>query len=277
MELADDGLPISEVGEWTLEKHDRLRQYVDITRAVRKKWLTPLWPGAKVSGATYIDLFCGPGRSRIQETGQIIDGSPIIAAMKAQESGAPFTNVFIADAEEECVEAAGKRLAMRGIAAKKFIGLAEQTVRDIAPQLEPRALHFAFLDPFKLDDIPFSIIEELARLKRMDMLIHVSVMDLQRNLRRYIDEQGGPLDRVAPRWRDVVDPRDRDERIRVCFLEHWLGLIRRLDMKPSQGIELISGSRNQRLYWLVMISRNPKADELWDKIRNVTPQRRLEF
>lgn len=33
----DDGLPISEVGVWTLEKHERLRRYVDISRGVRKK------------------------------------------------------------------------------------------------------------------------------------------------------------------------------------------------------------------------------------------------
>ena len=30
MSLPDDELPIAEVGEWALEKHERLRKYVDI-------------------------------------------------------------------------------------------------------------------------------------------------------------------------------------------------------------------------------------------------------
>jgi hypothetical protein len=36
MECDDDKLPVSEVGEWALEKHERLRRYVTITRAYGK-------------------------------------------------------------------------------------------------------------------------------------------------------------------------------------------------------------------------------------------------
>ena len=31
--LDDDGLPLDEVGAWAKDKHDRLRKYVDISRA----------------------------------------------------------------------------------------------------------------------------------------------------------------------------------------------------------------------------------------------------
>lgn len=264
----DDGLPISEVGDWTLEKHDRLRRYVDISRGVRKQFVGR-------AGATYIDPFSGPGRSRIRETGQLIDGSPIVAATKALEGGAPFTNVFIADIEQANVDAVRQRLAAHGVAPRTLTGPAEETVRQIVPQLDPYGLHFAFLDPFNLDALPFTMIEELAKVRHMDILIHVSAQDLQRNLRRYIAEDGGPLDRVAPGWRDVIDRRNRDETIRVRFLEHWLNLIRKLDMAPSHGIELVSGRRNQPLYWLVLMARHSRAVEFWEKIRNVTPQGRL--
>jgi hypothetical protein len=37
--LTDDDLPVSEVGEWAFEKHDRLRRYVDIARGVGKALL----------------------------------------------------------------------------------------------------------------------------------------------------------------------------------------------------------------------------------------------
>jgi three-Cys-motif partner protein len=272
MALQDDGLPVSEVGEWTLEKHDRLRRYVDITGGVRKKFVPP---GRQRAGATYIDLFSGPGRSRVRETGEMIEGSPTVAVRKAIEGGAPFSSVIIADLEPAHTAAATQRLAVHGFVAEPFTGPAEQTARQVAARLDPYALHFAFLDPFKLDALAFTILEELSRLERMDILIHLSAHDLQRNLRLYMEQTGGTLDRLAPGWRNVIDPRERDERIRVRLLEHWLELIRGLDMAPSRGIELVSGSRNQRLYWLVLVSRHPKAAELWEKIRNVTPQGRL--
>jgi three-Cys-motif partner protein len=210
----DDGLPVSDVGEWALEKHDRLRRYVTITSAVRKKWLTPMQAGLVPPGATYIDLFCGPGRSRIYDTDQLIPGSPIVAASAATEGGAPFSRVLLADADPSLVGAARARLATLGIAAKGFEGTATETAGAIVKELDPHALHFAFLDPFKLGHLDFAALEQLAKLKRMDMLIHVSVMDFQRNLRGYIARQDSALDRFAPGWRDHVDPKSPDTAVR---------------------------------------------------------------
>jgi three-Cys-motif partner protein len=69
----DDGLPIDEVGAWAKEKHTRLRKYVGITSATRRKWIQ----GS--GGATYIDLFCGTGRAVIRDSGERINGSPLVA------------------------------------------------------------------------------------------------------------------------------------------------------------------------------------------------------
>jgi three-Cys-motif partner protein len=275
MECDDDKLPVSEVGEWALEKHERLRRYVSITRAVRKKWLTPMRPGLVPAGATYIDLFCGPGRSRIRDTDRVIDGSPVVAASAAAEGGAPFSRVLLADLDPSLVHAACARLAARGIAADCFEGPASETAREIVKVLDPHGLHFAFLDPFSLGDLAFAALEELANLNRMDMLIHVSVQDLQRNLRRNIDREDSALDRFAPGWRQRVDVGARDDVIRAAIFDHWVGLIRSLDMQPCQGIELVSGERNQRLYWLVLVARHERAGDLWNKIRNISGQGRL--
>ena len=56
------------------------------------------------------------------------------------------------------------------------------TSRDRRSSFDTSTLHFAFLDPYNLEQLPFSIIEKLASVQRMDMLIHVSVLDLQRNI-----------------------------------------------------------------------------------------------
>ena len=81
----DDGLPLTAVGEWTLEKHERLVKYVTISGRVRKKFTA--------TQATYIELFCGPGRSIIEDTGERIDGSPVLAATTAKGAG-PRSPIF---------------------------------------------------------------------------------------------------------------------------------------------------------------------------------------
>jgi three-Cys-motif partner protein len=182
---------------------------------------------------------------------------------------------MLADIDPSLVRAACARLAARGIGADGYEGPASETAGAIVKVLDPYGLHFAFLDPFNLGDLTFTALEHLAKLKRMDMLIHVSVQDLQRNLRRNIEREGSALDRFAPGWRQRIDIGARDDVIRAAIFDHWLGLIRGLDMLPSQGVELVSGERNQRLYWLVLVARHKRAGELWDKVRNISGQGRL--
>jgi three-Cys-motif partner protein len=264
----DDSLMVSEVGEWTLEKHARLKRYIDISRAVRRKFV-------RRAGATYIDLFCGPGKSTIRETGEAIRGSPVVAVATANEGQTPFTDVFLADSDEVAVRAAADRVRSLGASVHAEVGPAKETVKKVVAGLDQYALHFAFLDPFNLDPLPFSVIEELAHMKRMDMLIHVSIQDLQRNLRRYMEEDDGVLDHFAPGWRQRVDVRSTDRIVRTEIFRHWLNLIRGLDMEPSEGIERVSGSKNQPLYWLVFVSRHERAKDFWEKIRNVSSQHPL--
>ncbi len=266
-EVGDDGLPITVVGAWTLEKHERLVKYVDITRAVRRKW----------KETTYIELFCGPGQSRIKRTKHIIPGSPIRATRMAKESGVPYRNIHLADSNPKFVDAVCKRMPNDVGKVLPHVGPAESVVDEITRMLNPKGLHFAFLDPYKLDPLPFSIIQKLAKFKSMDMLIHVSIQDFQRNLRRYMKEDNGPLDRFAPGWREVVNRRDIDRNIRIAIFNHWLGLICKLGMTASHGIECVVGSKGQPLYWLVLVARHPRAHEFWNKIRNVGVQGELKL
>jgi three-Cys-motif partner protein len=264
----EDGLPLDDVGIWTKEKHERLRKYVDISRGVRKKWVEG------TGGATYIDLFCGAGRAVVRETGERIDGSPLVAFRAAKESKVPFSKIYIADESEENVRSAQQRLAIAGAPVVVEIGLAKDTAARMANHLSKHSLHLIFLDPFSLKDLPFSVIETFAAFKYVDMLIHVSAQDLQRNLDRYSASMYSPLDAFAPGWRDSVDLNQGKAATRAAYIDYWLSKIEALGL-PSGGFELISGSKNQKLYWLVLISRHRRAGEFWDKIRNVSGQREL--
>lgn len=268
--LDDDGLPLDEVGPWAKEKHERLRKYVDISRAARKKFVQG------TGGATYIDLFCGSGRAVIRETNEKIDGSPLVAFKSARAGGVQFSEIHIADALEESCRAAEKRIISAGGSPIVEVGRAEDTAVRIVEKLNPYGLHLAFLDPFNLDDLPFSIIEAFSKLKRIDMLIHVSAQDLQRNLDAYSTYDDGPLDRFAPGWRKVVDLKQTQPATRADFITYWASRMETLGLPPAERAELVSGTtKNQRLYWLVFVSRSDFAKELWDEIRNVSGQGEL--
>jgi three-Cys-motif partner protein len=267
--LGDDGLPLDEVGVWTKEKHERLRKYVEITRATRRKWVEG------TGGATYIDLFCGAGRAIIRDTREVIDGSPLVAFKAGRAGGVPFSEIHLADASEERCRAAERRIVAAGGSAQVEVGSAHTTVVSIARKLNPNGLHFAFLDPYKLEALPFSVIKELARFRYIDVLIHVSAQDLQRNLDAYSKTQNGPLDAFAPGWRRAVSLKQPKSATRAAYVDYWAAEMQKLGFAPAR-YELVSGPiKKQRLYWLVVVSHHKLAQEFWDKIRNVSGQGEL--
>ena len=264
--LDADGLPASEVGAWTEEKHERLRKYIDSSHGARRKY----------SNRAYLDLYCGPGRSWIRETGAFVDGSPLVAFGSAGTHGDQFTDVFVSDANPGYVSAAEQRLRTRGANVHAAVGGAVSTVDQFIAQLDPDGLHFAFLDPYNLGALPFSIIRKIASVKRMDLLVHVSAMDLKRDLHNYIRPDGPKdLDDFAPGWRDHVDSKRRQDLVRQDIFEYWRSLIKGLGTSSNDTVELVENSKGAELYWLVFIARHALAHKLWEAVSNVSGQGRL--
>ena len=92
----DDGLPVFEAGGWAVDKHDCLRKFLGISAYARKKFLGP-----ERSGASYIELFAGPGRLWNKDTGKFIDGSPLIAHAEVSRTQSIFTTMHMGDAEQD--------------------------------------------------------------------------------------------------------------------------------------------------------------------------------
>ena len=197
--LGDDGLEVDEVGPWAKEKHARLRKYVDISRAVRGENFY------NAAEAQLISIYSADrARFFIRETNEQIDGSPLVVFKSARDGGEPFSEIHIADLHEEKVSAATQRITKAGGGATTYVGKAEDVAAKIVARLNPHGLHFAFLDPYNLDALPFSVIEALGHLRYIDMLIHVSALDLQRNLNTYTKSGDDRLERFAPGWRQHV-------------------------------------------------------------------------
>ncbi len=260
----EDGYRREIVGPWVQDKHVRLARYVGISRSVRAKFI-----GRGKAGATFIDLYSGPGRLRVRDKIQAIHGSPLVAWHEAVDCGTAFTQIHVADADPRLSEAVDARLKRIHAPVFAETGSAIETVDRVVSKLDPYALHFAFLDPYNLGDLPFDIIRKLAGLKRMDILIHVSIQDLQRNLRRYIDSETSPLDGFAPGWRTQVDVSRAAKLVRAKSLEYWRSLLKAETMTTTESAVLIVGGKKQRLYLLAFAARHERALDFWEKVRNV--------
>ena len=263
----EDGLRRAIVGDWAPEKHMRLKKYVDITRAVRRKF---------GGNATYIDLYCGPGRARLRKTGEVVEGSALVAATEAIRRRNPYREVIIGDLDPVNVEACEARLnRLRVENVRAYTGTAEDVAAKILPTLRPTGFNLAFLDPFNLESLPFQVIQTLAQAKSMDLLIHVSIMDLQRNVRALMSS--GMLNSFAPGWEEKINSAATNPKLVMAVFEYWRSLLSQLGYRVSDNIERVTGNRNQPLYWLVLASKHDLADKLWGEVSQVEPQGRLVF
>lgn len=262
----DDGLPAEDVGPWIRDKHEKLCRYIDISSAARRKFLGP-----DKGGAVYIDLFCGPGRACIRGT-DFVDGSCLAAWRQSVASRAPFSQVLIGDLDEERLNAATLRLQKAGAPVQAFSGAAVDTVRQMIAQSSVHSLFFTFLDPFSLGALDFSIFRTLAQRKRMDVLVHLSKMDLQRNLGRNIAAEESALDAFAPGWREFVALEQRDRGIRTEIIEYWKDLVSKAGFSASPNMQLLKGSQDQHLYWLLLVASHALAHRFWNIAGNTDKQ-----
>lgn len=255
----DDGLLVEEVGEWIADKHDLLCDYIQISTYARKKYLPP----AGLGGSTCIDLFCGPGRAKIKATGEFVDGGCVAAWRKSVASGAPFSKIIIGDIDEERLELAKTRLEGLGAPVVALLGSAADTAPLAIRECPVGALNFAFLDPYSLGSLDFSIMATLAKLYRIDVMVHVSQMDLQRNFDRNSMKDRSALDSFAPGWRDVVDTSSTQRTGRQAYFEYWKRLVQSTGIKTNAEIRLVTGPGNQPLYLLLLATRHDLAHKFW--------------
>ncbi len=267
--LDEQGLLVENVGPWAKDKLKIVTDYVQASSAARRRYLRP--------GAVYIDVFCGPGRSKIRTTGQFVDGSPVAAYQKAKGSLAPFTSIKISDADPQLLGAAEKRLLALGAPVEAVPGPASSALPKIVESLNRDGLHFAFLDPHNLGTLSFDLFESLSRLKRIDIIVHVSLSDLQRNLDRYASEAHGQFDTFAPGWRNHIRTDMNQASLRAAILEYWSDKVTKLGLPRAEHCELIRGGQRQPIYWLILLARHELARSLWSKISSSGKAPRFDF
>jgi three-Cys-motif partner protein len=97
-------------------------------------------------------------------------------------------------------------------------------------------------------------------------------MDLQRNLKRNLVQTAGTFDSFAPGWRTAVDMNASQSEVRRLLVEYWRGEVSRLGAATANNVRLVTGEKNQRLYWLLLAAKHDLARKFWAVAANVERQ-----
>jgi len=252
----DDGLPVEDcVGDWVDEKHRVLRTYLELHAVGRV--------GFSNRRNAYIDAFCGPGRAILQRTDRYVEGSPVVAWKSSLERNAPFAELYIGDSDENRRVACAERLRKLNAPVIEVSGNAAEAGRAIVGRLDPYGLHCAFIDPYSLGELRLDFLRALAGVRRMDILVHLSSLDLFRNFESDYSGEQWEFDKFAPGWRSKIPPGlPRDER-RGAVIEYWKTLVDRMGMAASPEMHSIRNSVNGDVCWLLLIARHELAQRFW--------------
>ena len=268
---------IPEVGDWSEEKYDLVACYAQLfTRAMRQRW----------DRLVYLDLFCGPGRSRVRGTDRIIEGPPLRAL--ALDPG--FDRFVFCDADESKIDALRERIEERypDSDVRYYIedtnAVAESFLNDIRrPASSRKVLAFCFLDPYRLKNLHFGTIETLAE-RLVDFLVLIpSGMDANRNVNHYVKSESAVIDLFLgdPDWRDQWKAAAHEGTGFVEFLTGAFGQrMAELDYKFPEvtTTHLIRGGRkNLPLYRLAFFSRHPLGNKFWSECRRYSSDQRKLF
>lgn len=261
---SDDGHPIQCVGAWVDEKHTYVRRYVDATRAARAAFLGP-----GKGGAAFVDLFAGPGRARVRETGHFVKGSPFIA-LDHQE--APFSRLILCDLAAINVAALRTRTKSYEDRVCVVEGDCNLVIDDIVRLVPPYGLNIALVDPYALSQLSFATLRKLVQLSRMDLVIHFPTGDIKRNFHQNAEH----LDRFlgTPSWRSSVKSASQAHKL-IDVLRAQLVTLGYTG-EPVRDIA-VDNRKHTVMYHLVFASKNRLGDKIWKSVTNTTPGGQMGF
>ncbi len=265
-DVSDDGLLTPTVGRWALQKYRLLDLYNTLfSTGMKYRW----------NLRVYIDLFCGPGRSRIRRTQRIVETSPL-SALRVPDT---FDKYIFCDKSSEAIVALRQRVErdFSNVDADYLVGDCNNLVMEIAARI-PRgsrtrtALSFCFIDPYGISDIMFDTIRVLSRF-RMDFLILLALaMDANRFQSLYVKETDPTIDHFLgdPSWRGrQAEARSRRIDFRRFLAQEFAARMQSLGYLRT-GLERMkevrSDERNLPLYHLAFFSKHERGYQFWEQV-----------
>lgn len=260
LRVASDGLPARVIKAHTLEKFDRHRKYcATFNTGMQYHWK---------DNRGYLELFAGPGIAIDEETGEEVEGCPLLAASMKKP---PFNRLAFVERDPELAAALEQRLHTRGLdkaVAQVFAGDAND--REVLAQaiafLPNPGLVFTFIVPEEINN-EWKALEFLAarRYPRLDFLINLPINAIERAVGRGHHK---PISRVIghDRWLDEVR---RGEDPATAIRRAYRDQLSSLGFKVVRDKQITIAGTSRNIYDLFFASREPRAGEFWDSIAKI--------
>jgi three-Cys-motif partner protein len=184
--------------------------------------------------------------------------------------------MYVGDLVPERAQACESRLRALGASVTSFAGPAVETVKDMVLSVPPGSLCMAFIDPYNLERLAFSIIRELAKLT-VDLAINFSTMDLQRNAELEFDPNRARFDDTAPGWRQHPSVLSASKQnVKLAFFNYWCSLVQGLGFQHSQEMPLVYNDHSRPIYRMVFFARHKLPTRIWGDVAR-GPNRSFAF
>jgi len=255
---ARDGLHARQVGIWSAEKLTVVGRYMGIfSNGMKGKW----------EGLTHVELFPGPGRCVVEETGAEIPGSPLLALGTKKA----FDRIVCVEADPVAYEALQRRVAAhpRGDTVRLILGNCNEVIDEVLAEVPPRHLALAFIDPEGVKGFEFATVERLTERNTDFIVLFPQNMAINRNRDKWLAaSHETPLDKLlGPNWRQHPEPEVRQ------FMERMEGLGYRVE---GSGINF-SNSKGFRLYYQLFASRSSTGINFWKRITARPPDAQMRM
>jgi hypothetical protein len=269
LDCSDDGLYYNKVGPWSISKLSYLSRYLNIT--------TTAMHSGNWREFHYIDLFSGPGKSKVKGKNKIICGSPLIALTQSKR----FDKCYFVDQDDKAVVALENRCqALSTSTTCQFYNadgnLAAKKVVDEIARIDKQfikgkwcSFNVAFLDPYGLE-LKWSTVELLASIKVMDLIIFYPQMALTRAMPVCLKNQSPcRIDEFFgdEGWKEIYEfhLKGKLRNVHRELMDHYWSKLKKLGYKENKELAPLMRSDEKRapLYRLICASKNELGKKFW--------------
>lgn len=241
------------VGDWTLDKLKIIEQYLPAYLTATQRAIERI----------YIDAFAGPGRNEIKGSGDIVDGSPLIALKAKGADGRGFDKLFFIELDGTGADELRKLLLSEDPSRRAEV--LQGDVNTVLPRLlrriSPQSPTFVLLDPEGIDP-EWRTIEELARWQTELLINFPYGMAINRNRSSAkVAKYFPPTVALGALWAAPLGLRAPKALALYRKGLYDLGYEHQVD-----DPRLVKAEGNRRLYYLIFVSKVPVAQRIMKSV-----------
>jgi three-Cys-motif partner protein len=253
-----DGLPVRESGSWIEEKHRILVYFANIfAKSMKPSAYKAGWPHR-----VYLELFSGPGRCVVRDTGREEPGSPLKVIDQ------DFTRFIFIDMNTAAARALEQRLQGHPNADKVEIwnGDCAEAVQHLS--MDNNSLTLAFIDPTGIAHAPLHLIQTLRRKTRCDILINIQhAMGIKMNMHQYLpdSDSGCALTQFLgdESWKPLLGRSPKE--FFLEYLKLYRAKLADVGLTHSDNQVMVNMNKRIPLYLLLFASGHPLGQQFWNK------------